>query len=152
MKFLYDLIVIIHANFACTEPLVEATRCGKCTKYSLYPPDRSYSITIFSLAFRLVDLLVRGCNPSSADGEGLGPLHYACEFNRVQSIEELRRYGGSALLVNARCKYGWTPLYTSIHHGSYEATLLLLDIGADVNICTLLGKVCYFILGMYDHF
>ena len=55
-------------------------------------------------------------------------------------------------MVNARCKYGWTPLYTTVHHGSYESMLLLLEMGADVNLATNLGKVilrCYFAIHIH---
>lgn len=38
--------------------------------------------------------------------------------------------GKSELIVNAKDKYGWTPLYCACHHGSTECvTLLVKDLG-----------------------
>ena len=88
----------------------------------------------------MIGFLLRGCNVNTADGEGLCSLHYACEFNQTESIKALAQYVKKDLLINAKCKVGWTPLYTAIHHNSEDAVALLLELNADVNVATNLGK------------
>jgi ankyrin repeat protein len=117
------------------------------------------------------DLLIRGCNVNTADGEGLTSLHYAANYNKYKSIEAILHLIGSPiyyslllrvfshfnntnnriivnigpdsvknikgkqhkahhnefhLVVDAKDKYGWTPLYCASHHGSTECVKILL--------------------------
>lgn len=48
------------------------------------------------------ELIIRGCDVNTADGEGLTSLHYASEFNRAGVIRELFALAGEDLLVNAK--------------------------------------------------
>lgn len=48
------------------------------------------------------DLILRGCDVNTADGEGLTSLHYACEFNRPQILETLVALAGDELKINAK--------------------------------------------------
>eukprot|EP01038_Epipyxis_sp_PR26KG_P013653 gene13653-18322_t len=87
------------------------------------------------------DLLVRNCNPNAADGEGLTSLHYACEYNQVPIIQLMvNKISKENLIIDARDRYGWTPLYCAAHHGNIDCVKLLLEIGADVHIKNLSGK------------
>jgi hypothetical protein len=88
----------------------------------------------------VLELLIRGIDVNCGDGEGLTSLHYACEFNRLELIEKLHEYAGERLMLNARCKAGWTPLYTACHHNNPKVVQLLLRLGADISLGTKYGK------------
>ena len=79
-------------------------------------------------------ILARGCNANTADGEGLTALHYASEFNTVEVIAAIREVAGEVLIVDARCKYGWTPLHCACHHGNPESVDMLLGMGASLEV------------------
>jgi len=79
-------------------------------------------------------ILVRGCNPNTADGEGLTALHYACEFNKLDVIRVVREVAGESLVVNAQCKYGWTPLHCAAHHGNPDCVDMLLEMDAGLEV------------------
>jgi hypothetical protein len=90
-----------------------------------------------------LELIVRGCDPNTADGEGLNALHYAAEFNCVPVISEIARMTApfeGLLLLDARCKYGWTPLYCAAHHGNIDCVELLLKLGANPSVPNFVGK------------
>ena len=115
----------------------------------------------------VLDLVSRGCDVNTADGEGLTSLHYASEFNRTEFISAISDFCSQAttsdssttnsnttnttdspgnsngngnskgsLMLNPRCKAGWTPLYCATHHNNVEVVQLLLKLGADVSIAT----------------
>ena len=164
-------MIILRDNYFLNRIIIVRQSCGarRCPEVSDCGSIRQY-LSLSKDSFRLKDFLVRGCSANTADGEGLGPLHYASEFDKTESIEALYHHAGPSLVVgilptnmylcircilvvtisvistvistvDAKCKYGWTPLYTAVHHGSYNAMSMLLDMGADVNSCTTLGKV-----------
>jgi ankyrin repeat protein len=86
-------------------------------------------------------LLHRQCCVNTGNGEGLTPLHYACEFNRVDVVDTLVQFGGKSLLVNAPDKHGWTALHSAVHHGSLACVRRLLDLpDIDVNAVNRFGK------------
>ena len=88
----------------------------------------------------VLELLLRGTDVNTADGEGLTLLHYASEFNRGSLIQAVASLCGSHLMVNPRCKAGWTPLYTACHHNNIDVVKLLLTLGADTKLTTIYGK------------
>ena len=47
------------------------------------------------------ELIMRGCDANTGDGEGLTSLHYACEYDRVNIIDALEGLAGKTLIVNA---------------------------------------------------
>jgi ankyrin repeat protein len=101
------------------------------------------------------ELIHRGCSLNTANGEGLTTLHYACENNQVGLINLLASLtipvDSSAVSprdpsvtippppgvtpdpalwnLNARDKYGWTPLHTACHHGHLPVVMKLLSFG-----------------------
>jgi len=85
-------------------------------------------------------ILVRGCNPNAGDGEGLTALHYAAEFNKLDVITTIRDVAGENLLVDAQCRYGWTPLHCAVHHGNPDAVDLLIEMGAGLEVPTSVEK------------
>ena len=48
---------------------------------------------------------------------------------------------GEGIIWNARCKYGWTPLYSAAHHGNIEIIRYLLETGADHAVKNNYGKI-----------
>ena len=82
----------------------------------------------------IIELIVRGCNPNCADGEGLTPLHYAAEFGKSDSIYCLFEKAKDILNVDSRDKYGWSPLFSAVHHGNHKCVRLLLKFGASVHL------------------
>lgn len=110
---------------------------------------------------QLLQLIARGCNPNSGDGDGLTPLHYAAEFNQYDIIKSMSDMVGEDLLLNAPDKQGlvimnveyitskvdilisligWTPLFCAAHHGNNDCVELLISLGADVNLGNKIGK------------
>ncbi len=83
--------------------------------------------------------LLRGCSVNTADGEGLTSLHYASEFNKIHVINILKNFS-SNLLIDPKCKYGWTPLFSACHHGNIEVVNLLLEYGANKLSINNMGK------------
>jgi len=86
------------------------------------------------------ELLVRGCDVNSGDGEGLTPLHYAAELNRVRIINTLSDLSNGRLNVSAQDKYGWSPLHSASHQGNTDAVQALLQLGADATCTDKYGK------------
>lgn len=81
---------------------------------------------------KMTNLIIRGCNPNTSDGFGLSPLHYACEFNKVESIHLLSDLSINykplfALSINANDKSNWTPLHCAAHHGSLDSVHFLFN-------------------------
>lgn len=89
---------------------------------------------------KVKELVARGCDVNTGDGEGLTPLHYAAELNRVSVINVLYSLGNGGLNINAQDKYGWSPLHSAAHQGNTDAVQALLKLDADVNIMDLYGK------------
>lgn len=86
------------------------------------------------------ELIVRGCEVNTGDGEGLTPLHYACESNRPEVIIKISSLVGNQLRVNVQDKYGWTPLHSACYHGNIDCVNILLKLGADITITEKVGK------------
>ena len=95
---------------------------------------------------RVEELLARGCDVNTGDGEGLTPLHYAAELNQVCVIDALggvhggKGGGKGGLNVNAQDKYGWSPLHSAAHQGNTDAVQALLKLGADGTLTDKYGK------------
>lgn len=88
----------------------------------------------------VIQLLCRGCDVNTGDGEGLTSLHYASEANYPDVIQTLYDLTGSHLAINAQDKYGWTPLHSACHHGNIDCVKLLIKLGADVTVTEKVGK------------
>ena len=97
----------------------------------------------------VADLIIRGCQANTADGEALSSLHYASEFNRPLVIERIAELcppsntGASDhpfLVLDCKDKYGWTPLHCAVHHGNVDCVNVLLKIGANVMTTDAVGK------------
>lgn len=86
------------------------------------------------------ELLVRGCDVNSGDGEGLTPLHYAAELNRVRVINSLADLSRGRLRVDQQDKYGWSALHSAAHQGNTDAVQALLRLGADPACMDKYGK------------
>lgn len=86
------------------------------------------------------ELIIRGCHPNCADGEGLTPLHYACEFNQLDVMVGISDVSGSIVDVNQKDKYGWTPLHTACFHGNQKCAKFLIKLGANINEVNIQGK------------
>ena len=89
---------------------------------------------------KVKELVVRGCDVNTGDGEGLTPLHYAAELNRIEIINTLHFLGKGNLNVNAKDKYGWSPLHSAAHQGCADAVQALLKLGADAAMVDIYGK------------
>lgn len=89
----------------------------------------------------VVELLLRNCSINTADGEGLTSLHYAACYNNPKVIEAiLKVIPLEKITVNAKDRYGWTPLYCASHHGNFDCVKLLLEMGGDPKSKNLIGK------------
>lgn len=88
----------------------------------------------------VAELLVRGCNPNCQDGEGLTPLHYACEYGKLDIIHTLFDKAGDLIQIDIKDKYGWSPLFTAVHHGNHPCVKALIRKGCNVNLVNDNGK------------
>jgi ankyrin repeat protein len=86
------------------------------------------------------ELIVRGCNPNCADGEGLTPLHYASEFGKVEIMQSIFEKASDILDKDSKDKYGWTPLFTAVHHGNHNCVKFLIRNGCKVNMVNTQGE------------
>jgi hypothetical protein len=91
-------------------------------------------------AEKMIELIARGCPVNTADGERRNVLHMACEYDKPKMIQKLRSIAGADLQVNAKDRYGWTPLYTAAYFGNGQCAKLLLDYGANHAFKNDLGK------------
>ena len=81
----------------------------------------------------VLEVLARGCSVNTADGEGTSVLHYAAEFSRVDIVQALAEAFPGVLLLDAKDKAGWTPLYSAVHFGNADCAAELVTRGASVN-------------------
>jgi ankyrin repeat protein len=89
----------------------------------------------------VAELIVRGCNPNCADGEGLTPLHYACEYGKMDILQCLMDKAHDTIAIDCKDKYGWTPLFVAVHHGNHSCVKFLIRRGCKVNAANDLGKI-----------
>uniref|UniRef100_A0A1B6CQW1 Uncharacterized protein n=1 Tax=Clastoptera arizonana TaxID=38151 RepID=A0A1B6CQW1_9HEMI len=75
------------------------------------------------------ELMAKGA-PFTTDWLGVSPLHYAAEYNHVDTVEVLLRAGISR---DSRNKVDRTPLHVAVQAGHLEVVRLLVDFGADVD-------------------
>jgi len=92
-------------------------------------------------------LLLRKCDVNTADGEGTTSLHYCSEYNRPDMINILSSPPTPSsssmphqLVVDAKDRYGWTPLHSAAFQGNISCVELLLKLNANVNVVNNQGK------------
>ncbi|CAB0033800.1 unnamed protein product [Trichogramma brassicae] len=82
-------------------------------------------------------LLRSGANPNLASKEGLTPLHMICERSYVKDLTEvifeISADENQTLQVDARDKFGRTPLQLAVANLMPDLVKLLLDRGADLS-------------------
>ena len=78
-------------------------------------------------------MLANGADVNSKDKSGMTPLHIACFFGHIGTVQVLIRYGAD---VNAVDDKGETPLHLAAEGGWPEVIQLLLDEGADTKAKT----------------
>ena len=90
------------------------------------------------------DLVKSGADVNKVDRSGWTALFYALssEHNRHECVRTLLNSGAD---VNKVDRNGKTALTIAAHYGDYEALMMLLEEGADVNVgecsaCCCLGK------------
>lgn len=88
----------------------------------------------------VLEVLARGCSVNTADGEGTTALHYAAEFSRVDIVQALAEAFPGTLLIDARDKAGFSPLYSAVHFGNAECVAELVRRGASCNAANKVSK------------
>ncbi|KAI1683959.1 Protein kinase [Pyrenophora tritici-repentis] len=76
-------------------------------------------------------------------------LHLAAAFGVCEAIIHLTE--DKHLDLNARNTEDETPLYKASIAGQYEATVLLLNLGADPSICSSYNSVARYVIRLYDY-
>eukprot|EP00636_Phaeomonas_parva_P017893 CAMPEP_0118866712 /NCGR_PEP_ID=MMETSP1163-20130328/10527_1 /TAXON_ID=124430 /ORGANISM="Phaeomonas parva, Strain CCMP2877" /LENGTH=327 /DNA_ID=CAMNT_0006801053 /DNA_START=170 /DNA_END=1150 /DNA_ORIENTATION=- len=80
----------------------------------------------------ITEYLQRGVDPNTADASGRTSLHVAGELGEADSIKHLYDLAKGRLIVDAKDKYGWTPLMSAAAYGKVSTTRLLLDLKANI--------------------
>ncbi len=84
--------------------------------------------------FRDVESFIRYfISPSSKKSQGITPLMEAAKKGDVEKINQLISSGA---VIEAKSKYGYTPLVFATLHGRKSAVIALLDAGANPNVIT----------------
>ena len=86
-------------------------------------------------------LLARGANPDAGDQDGRGALHWLAtmsELDKEPAVIQRKLKAATLLLdrkakINAKDKWGKTPLHIAAFIGAKRMTELLLARGADIN-------------------
>lgn len=117
--------------------------CAFCSKF--YNPPYYYGERVRKLVGRgclqdAMDVFTRGCNVNTADGDGTTALHYCAEFSRLDIVKTMSDVFKGSLIIDAKDKQGWTPLYNAVHYGNLDCVQELLLRGASVNVCNQVGK------------
>jgi ankyrin repeat protein len=85
-----------------------------------------------------LDIAIRYKNPKTADllrthggkSGAVDSIHVAAELGNIEAVKQHLAAGAD---VNAKDKYGFTPLYQTARFGHKEVAELLIANGADVN-------------------
>ena len=112
-----------------------------CHKMGSYKSDDSridwynqINIDTYNPAERIKQLLAYGANPDIKDSQGFTPLHICCRngWKGHKEIAEILIKAGAD--INARNKYGSTPLYLASRNNNIDIVKLLLANYAIINI------------------
>ncbi|XP_014229214.2 ankyrin-1-like [Trichogramma pretiosum] len=100
-------------------------------------------------------LLRRGANPTLANKDGQIPLHIACEvFNDDESLRmlfELSNDKYHSVQLNAKGKWGKTPLHLVLYNKNKEAAEFLLRRGGDPDLTDNFGKTALHVMSHSFH-
>ncbi|GMI37779.1 hypothetical protein TeGR_g6225, partial [Tetraparma gracilis] len=90
------------------------------------------------------DLVMRGCDINTADGNGHTPLHTAAFLGMKDTVKELAaisgKNGAAKLVVDAKDNSGWTPLMCAASNGHVDVVKALLDLNADARTTNKEGR------------
>jgi ankyrin repeat protein len=91
------------------------------------------------------EALLAGGDPNARDARPFvgalnTPLHYAALQGNREVVSLLIAAGAD---VNARCKWGWTPLMRACNGGYLQVTVVLLEEGADPHLVNSEGFTAY---------
>lgn len=83
-------------------------------------------------------LSATGANINARNAEGENALMRAFDAKRfgVECVDTVKYLVGSGADVNASDKFGWTPLMKACSNRVPEAAKILVEAGADVNVCS----------------
>lgn len=79
-------------------------------------------------------LLQQGADTNKQDEEGDNLLHVAATHCKVDALDDILQR--TAIEVDSRDKYKWTPLHKSAWYGCKDVAKLLIERGANVNALT----------------
>jgi len=94
------------------------------------------------------ELVARGCDVNTADGNHYTPLHHATTHGCKEVIKALKELSGKGgrkkakLVVDAPDSRGWTPLHIAASNGLVDIFKLLCDMGGDPGLGNKEGRNC----------
>ncbi len=107
-------------------------------------PDYMQSACMHGL-FNVVKLLVKcGGNLKHRDRDGITPLQAACDVlsdddSRIILIQFLLDHVDSIQTINEQDRFGNTALHFAVSNNHLAITRILLQYGADINLCNIDG-------------
>lgn len=107
----------------------------ECSDSQQYKP--IHLAAIYSNQAIIDYLLEHGANIHCKKGKG-SPIHYAAIHGNLEAIKALATRNPS--IINEQAQYGYTPLHYAVSYNHFEAVKLLLNLGANFEIRTIMRE------------
>jgi ankyrin len=96
-------------------------------------------------------LLAAGCSVNNCDMHNRSVLYWAVYHNNQKQVEEVLS-GGCSTVLDHQGPYGVTPLILAAYTGNLTILQLIIDAGADPNICEDNGMTAVVVAARHDQF
>ena len=85
-------------------------------------------------------LIQSGVNIAAGDSTGMTALHFAAQFGLDDVVQALLKANATKAFIDAQCEFGMTALMLACLHQKSTTALLLLNLGASLNLKSISGE------------